>query len=153
MCFCMRCKKCFLSLVFCRRTGCDRWQEDYWSCGRWNQDKDESSSVWVSCSSHNKKLRIHTFPHWFTLSLLLPGLRVERYPSSRYPASEWVSRGSQEGLKCGKRGLEIFHGTISWKCRSALRNIPAIGWGSHKRGDVRRNHAWLNTKSTQRNEI
>ncbi len=146
-------KKMVLSLMFFSRTGWDEWQEDYCSSERWNQDKEELWTVWVRLLLTPKTLRYTPFPHWFILSSILSGQRAERCPLRRYPACECVPRGGQEGLKCGKRGLDIFHGTILWKCKSALRNIPLIGWGSHKRGDVRRNHAWLNTKSTQRNEI
>lgn len=155
MCFCKmgQKKKKVLSLVFFSRAEWDWQQEGYWSSKRWNQDKEKTLNRVSKTSTQPKNLKSHSFSRRFALSFILPGQVVERYTLRRYPASEWAPGESQEGLKCGKRGLESFHGTVVRKCRSALRNILSIVWGSHGRGDVRRNHAWLNTKSTQRNEI
>ena len=153
MCFCTRGKKKMVSSL---RSAAEQSETDGRRITGAAEDETRirrTLKCVIKTSAHSKNLKVHCFPHWFTLSSMLAGQGVERHPLRRYPACEWVPWGSQEGLKCGKRGLDIFHGTILWKCRSALRGIPSIGWGSHKRGDVRRNHAWLNTKSTQRNEI
>lgn len=125
-----------------------RWDwrlEDYW---RWGQDKMELWTVWGKGSALCKKLRLRSFPHWFTLSSVLPGRGVERYSVRRYPAYKWIPRG-QEELKKWKKGLDIFHGADSWKCKSAFRSIRR----ADERGDFRRNHAWFNTKSTHGIEI
>lgn len=142
-------KQMVVLLVFLSRVGRDWWQEDYRSNTRWSQDRQELWTVKVRLLPNPKNVRyapVHS-------KLDTPGIRIWKL-SFEEISSMWVSpKGKPRGTEMWKKRVWQFPWYNLWKWRSALRNIPSIGWGSHKRGDVRRNHAWLNTKSTQRNEI
>lgn len=90
------------SLIFFSGAGRDWWQEDYWSSERLNQDEHELWTMSVRLLHTPKTLRYNPF-HRFTLSLLLSGQAVERYPlrSQRAP---WES---QEDWNVEKHGWTL----------------------------------------------
>lgn len=89
-----------LSLVFFSRAGRDWWQEDYWGSERWNQDEEELWTVWVRLLHTPENLKIQSFPHRLTLSVILSGQAVKRYPLR----SDWAPREIPEDWNVEKDG-------------------------------------------------